>query len=376
MAGFNLTLWMGPSVPVPAALPLMEAFDSLEILQRDRGASGFQINFKPQRTGFDDAAHLHPQLNLFSRVIVVLTIKGLPHVLIDGLITHRQCSPDGWDISGGVSVMGEDLSALLDREEKTAEHPGQSEPMIALKILAQYAEYGLIPTVMPPPAVDLPNPIERTPVQRGTDLAYLRDMAARYGYLFYIEPGPAPRVNRAYWGPPKRLGFPQSAITANMGEATNVESIHLKHDALASERVQGSVQDRRMNLTLPVLTFSSTRQPPLARTPDLPLRWNHLRRVLPEPEGGLSFEEAMARAQGRTDASTDSVVTATGTLNGLKYGKPLKARGLVGLRGVGDTYNGLYYVQQVTHLIRKGNYLQNFILTREGIGATLPVVRP
>jgi hypothetical protein len=72
----------------------------------------------------------------------------------------------------------------------------------------------------------------------------------------------------------------------------------------------------------------------------------------------------------------DDVLTATGNLNSLQYGNILQPRGLVGLRGVGYNHDGLYYVKRVTHDIRKGQYKQNFTLTREGKGALTPVVMP
>ena len=43
----------------------------------------------------------------------------------------------------------------------------------------------------------------------------------------------------------------------------------------------------------------------------------------------------------------------------------------MGVRGVGKTYGGYYYVQQVTHRIKRGEYKQSFTLKREGRGATI-----
>ncbi len=86
--------------------------------------------------------------------------------------------------------------------------------------------------------------------------------------------------------------------------------------------------------------------------------------------------QAFARAQGMTDASTDNVVTVTGELDAVRYGDLLTARGLVGLRGAGYSYDGLYYVKNVTHSIRRGEYKQRFTITREGLGSTTPVVIP
>jgi hypothetical protein len=74
----------------------------------------------------------------------------------------------------------------------------------------------------------------------------------------------------------------------------------------------------------------------------------------------------MAKASKSSDA-----VTATGSLNVLRYGQVLKARKLVGLRGAGMAFDGLYYVNGVTHKIKRGEYKQSFELTRNGLVSTL-----
>jgi hypothetical protein len=95
-----------------------------------------------------------------------------------------------------------------------------------------------------------------------------------------------------------------------------------------------------------------------------------------EGAAGLNIVQALARAQARTDASTDNVVTATGTLDALRYGRILQPRGLVGLRGAGLTYDGTYYVKSVSHSITKGEYKQRFTLTRDGTISLTPAVIP
>ena len=47
----------------------------------------------------------------------------------------------------------------------------------------------------------------------------------------------------------------------------------------------------------------------------------------------------------------------------------------MGLRGTGWAHDGLYYVQRVTHRVARGEYTQDFVLTRDGIGATVAAVR-
>ena len=51
----------------------------------------------------------------------------------------------------------------------------------------------------------------------------LKAMADRFGYVFYVIPGPAPFMNMAYWGPPIRVGVLQSAISINVGPFSTAE---------------------------------------------------------------------------------------------------------------------------------------------------------
>ena len=66
--------------------------------------------------------------------------------------------------------------------------------------------------------------------------------------------------------------------------------------------------------------------------PALPLNLPNVRTTLLRDTEGRNYMQAYARAQSMTDQSVDNVVTASGTLDALRYGDLLKPRGLVGLR--------------------------------------------
>jgi|SRR5215208_473685 hypothetical protein len=379
LLGIHLNLLIGPTVAVPAPPMLTEALDSVQVTHSDEGRSGFQITFEVGRSGPSDLLDYRllgsPLLKPFNRVILSVVFNATPRVLMDGVITNQQFSPGDEPGTSTLTVTGEDVSVMMDMEEKIAEHPAQNEMMIAAKIIVSYAQYGLIPDVRPTTPIDFPNPVEDIPVQHDTDLRYIQALAERYGYVFYVVPGPVPFANTAYWGPPVRVGVPQRALSVNMGPDTNVESINFQNNALAPTVVSGEVQDSRTNLRLPVRTFISTRLP-LVSQPALPFNLPNVRTTLPEDTEGLTYEQAYARAQSTTDKSVDEVVSATGEMDALRFGDLLHPRGLVGLRGVGYSYDGLYYVKSVSHKIRKGEYKQSFSLTREGLGAISPVVVP
>jgi hypothetical protein len=377
--GIHLTLLVGPTVALPAPPGITEALESVEVTHDDSGRSGFQISLQATRNrllGLADYPLVrHPLLRPFNRVILIVTVNALPRVLMDGIITRQDMVPGEQTGAAALTLTGEDVSLMMDLEERTAEHPAQPEVAIATKLILSYARYGLVPRVVPPLVQEPPLPIERTPVQRGTDLAYLNEMAQRYGHVFFVEPGPLPFANSAYWGPPPRLGFPQRALSVNMGPLSNVDSISFASSHLAPARVAGATVDRRTNAKMPLHTFASTR-PPLVSRPAGVANFPNVRTRLPEAGSARSYVQSLAQAQAVTDTAAGETVTATGEFDATRYGDVLRARGLVGLRGAGQSHDGLYYVKRVTHKIARGSYRQSFTLTREGQGALLPVVRP
>lgn len=378
LSGARLTLLIGPTIPVTAPRPIIEALQDIEVAHNDSGRSGFQMSFDAGRSGasamIDSPLLKSSLLQPFSRVVIIITLNSIPRVLMDGIITFTEYMVGGQDSNSTLSVTGEDVSLMMDQKENPVMHPGQPETVIANKIILSYARYGLIPEVIPPPSVDIPLPIERTPTQHTTDLEYLLETARRFGYTFFIIPGPAPLTNTAYWGPPKRTGLPQKALSVNLGAFSNVKNIRFSYNALSATRLYGWVEDRRTNKTQIVETSASQRIPPLASRPSLtPSSMSRTRAIR---SSGHDTMQALTHAQGKTNSSVDNAATANGELDVLRYGSILWPRSLVGLRGAGYSYDGLWYVKSVNHSIKRGEYRQSFALSREGLGSTIPAVTP
>jgi len=49
---------------------------------------------------------------------------------------------------------------------------------------------------------------------------------------------------------------------------------------------------------------------------------------------------------------------------------------MVGVRGAGLAYDGLYYVNSVTHSLKRGEFKQSFSISRDGLISNTPVVPP
>jgi hypothetical protein len=241
-------------------------------------------------------------------------------------------------------------------------------------ILLRYFYLGIIPLVIPPLLIDEPLPIDRVPVQQGTDLSHIQTLARRCGYTFFIAPGLAPLMNVGYFGPPVRIGLPAPAINVDMGPESNAKNVKFSYDALAPTFVFGLYQDLKIPFfMLPIVTFASFHLPPLSVLPSLYASLPNIRTTLLDVSG-LDVMTAWMKAQGITDRSTDSVLVAQGEIDTVRYGYALSARGLVGVRGAGWLHDGVYYVKSVVHKLNKRSYTQSFTLARDGYGSLTPSV--
>jgi hypothetical protein len=367
-----LTLMVGPAVPVPVPQVVLDALTSIQVTTTAGERSGFQLTFT-----LSNKSPLETFLLLSGgspipviRVIIVATINGIPNVLMDGVMTKHTVAPSPEAGQSTLTVTGEDLSAVMDFIPFDGfPFPCMPPEARVALIVAKYALFGMVPLVIPSVLTDIPIPIEQIPRQQGTDLAYINQLANDAGYVFYITPGPAPGMNVAYWGPEIKVGVPQPALNINMDMFTNVESLNFTYSpqspALTIVWVQEPITKAVLPLPVPDVSLLN---PPLGLVSGIPNRIETLTDVA-KMNPIRAVLTGLARASQTSDA-----VTGSGTLDVLRYGRVLNARQLVGVRGAGMAYDGLYYVKSVTHNIKRGEYKQSFSLTRNGLISTLPRV--
>src|SRR5262249_43669039 len=120
----------------------------------------------------------------------------------------------------------------------------------------------------------------------------------------------------------------------------------------------------KLAITIPI---PSGLLPSLVSKPVQPLR-----KAISRDTANLSFAQALLKVITSVSESSD-VIEASGEVDAVRYGRALRSRRLVDVRGAGRSYDGTYYVKQVVHNIRRlprGEYKQNFSLTRDGRGAS------
>ncbi|MEH1895753.1 MAG: hypothetical protein V7K94_10745 [Nostoc sp.] len=366
-----------PLVPKPAPYEVVDALIDLEVTQQDRDRSAFQMTFslskelkKPSDYWLLQEGILNPPNRIIIQVIVNVKVgvnRSLQKpILIDGIITNHQVVPNNKPGESKLIITGEDISVMLDLEDKNEIYPNVSDSTIVTKLLKAYSKYGLKSDVTNT-RYFTPKKEEQITTQQSTDLQFIQKLALRNSFVFEIKPDKTPGRNIAYWGEEKQKITPsQPALSMNMGAFTNVDSsISFNFNALEAIKPEASITDEKSGASISIRIPKSPGQA-LAKKPAKSLRTEVLRNT-------NKLEKILAEKQTESFASRsrEIAVTATGEVDTVRYGYVLEVRQLVGVRGVGKSYGGYYYVKQVTHRIKRGEYKQSFTLIREGQGATI-----
>ncbi len=372
LKGIHLTLMIGPAVPVPAPMTVVDAVSSIQVTNsKDR--SGFQLAFIVGKnstllTTMLPAGYLDP---ITTRVVIVVTLNGLPNVIMDGLVTKQEVSPSSEPGQFKITITGEDLSLAMDVIDRIIPYPAMPDVAKIYLVLAPYAVLGIVPVVIPPILSLIKSPTTGWETQpKMTDRAYLKYLAERCGYLFFVQPGPLPGQSIAYFGPDVNLPVPQPALSVNMDAHTNVESLSFSLDGLAKTVRIYTILDpitKKIPIPIPVPNINAFK-PPLGARPTPPAKVEFASDV-----SKLQPDEAAQGILGFL-MNNSAAISGSGSLDVMRYGRLLRSRMLVGVRGSGLAYDGMYYVDSVTHNIKHGEYKQNFTLSRDGLISNTPKV--
>lgn len=377
LKGIHLTLMMGPVIPQPVPKIVLDALTSIKVITNDDVDSVFQLSFEvgqknsPLSTMLLMGGSFIPSPSSIPpiiRVIITITLNGASTVIMDGFITNHELKAQDGGNKFLLTITGSDLTALMGKIDFSGfPYPAvPGEGRVAL-MLAKYLALGVTPMIIPSVMLDVPVPTTRIPIQNGTDLTYIRYLAEKVGYVFYIEPGSSPGRSVAYWGPQVKVGVPQSPLNLDMDAHTNVESLSFNFDNSKNEIPAYYYYDELTKAVVPIpIPPITPLNPPLGLAPPIPSGFKPVGDDLSKYSVPVGLMTGLAKAARLAEA-----VTGTGELDVLRYGHILKARRLVGVRGAGLAYDGLYYVKSVSHNIQRGQYKQSFSLSRNGLISTI-----
>ena len=370
--GFYLTLMMGPFNASPVPQVVIDALTEVQVTSSIGSQGGFQLKFTLGKQSalqqMLNSGYFDPR----TRVIIAVTVNGSTEVLIDGIITKQDVTPDTKPGKSALTITGLDLTALMDFLDLTGiPYPAIPFFLAVDIILAKYLVLGVVPLVIPPLLSLFDNPIQQFRQQRGTDYAFISEMAQKVGAVFYLDPGPTPGMSLAYWGPDlsKIFGGMQPALTINFDGNANVDSLNFSYDGTVATQYFVTIiePNTKIPIPIPVPNVDLIKAPLAAHSPVA------LKSKMITPAANKGPVEAALKALA-SEFDTSEAITGSGQLDVLRYGRVFKARQLAAVRGAGGYYDGKYYVKSVTHNIKRGEYKQSFSLARGGVGSSVSTV--
>lgn len=337
-----------------------------EVFLDETKAGGFRLHLSLWRQTAGTWLHLDDErLSAFTEVTLSARLANqAEEELLSGYITqvnpHFDVDPNGCTLE----LVGMDKSVLLDRVEKLQAWPNQKDSDIATQIFNQY---GLTPQVTDTQVIH--DEAVSTIIQRETDMQFLTRLARRNGLECFVE------GDNGYFQAPNLNSTPQPILAAYFAEQTNVDQITLEMNALRPVPGVGLFQvnlfDGKQVLKVESTTAQRHQQPALGKTEP-----QQLAKADVKPSQ-LYLSREVTTGQPEMEALCQSLfhqaewfVTGEGTLNTSRYGHVLKPRQLVTIKGIGETYSGVYYVTAVTHTFTREGYTQTFRVKRNGIYPT------
>jgi len=262
-----------------------------------------------------------------------------------------------------LTMTGEDLSKVMDLIDFSGlPFPAMPANARVVAILAKYATFGIIPAVVPSPYLHVFLPTILIPAQEGTDLQYIQLLAKKTGYVFYVDPGPKRGMSTAYWGPPIYWGKEQPALNYDMDAHRNIESLNMSFDTANAAMPVIYIHNALTKFPIPVpIPNINPLRKPLGLVPPSITKFTPLKDT-----AKLPFVNALLLGLAEAAKSADSV-SGSGSLDVARYGHILKARKLVGVRGAGTAFDGLYFVKSVTSTLKRGEFKQSFELSRNAL---------
>jgi len=370
--GFYLTLMMGSFTASPVPQPVIDALTEVQVNTALGSQGGFQLKFTLGKQSSLQRMLASGFFDPRTRVIIAVTVNGSNEVLMDGIITKQDVAPSSASGKSTLTITGLDLTALMDFVDLTGiPYPALPLALIVEAILAKYLVLGIVPAAIPTLISLISNPLDNYPKQQGTDYAYITSLAQQVGAIFYLDPGPRPGMSLAYWGPDlaRMFGSAQPAISIDFDATSNIDSLSFSYDGTLATQYVVTIIEKNSKLPIPIPVPNidilkprlSSQAPPILKITQI------------SPSASDDPMQAALAAVGKMFDTAD-VISGSGQLDVLRYGRVFKARQLAEVRGAGAYYDGQYYVKSVTHNIKRGEYKQSFTLARGGVGSTVATV--
>lgn len=296
------------------------------------------------------------RLRVWKPVTITAGFEDNNEELMTGYITHVKPNFQADPEQAYLDIWGMDASVMMDRIEKLKDWPNKKDSDIATEI---FQSYGLSPEVEDTGVVH--DEAVSTIIQRETDMQFLKRLSLRNGYECYVQGG------SGYFGPPLIDEDPQPILAVHFGRETNIHNFALSVDAMMPVNI-GMFQVDRLNKEVIEVNVESSEQTSLGNVDTAGLLAPGMEpgRVYIGSNGAMGEPEMQALCQGLYHKA-EWFVMAQGEIDANNYSHVLMPRKPVTVKGIGESYSGVYYVNHVTHVFTGDGYTQKVKMKRNAL---------
>lgn len=328
---------------------------TVEVHERMGEATTYSIRYEVDASEGDLPMLADSRLDVNSELSILVPVEDTTHCLVKGPVHGHQIHLEHGGAGSWMEVKGSDTSVEMDRETRSAVWADVTDSDTATSILSNY---GYTPDVESASAGHYED--KHTLVQRGSDLRFVRRLARRNGFLFWITSDDQGNETAHFKRPPLS-GNAESELIINL-ESHNLQSVDINWDIERPTSVEGIQLDLNTKTDLD-LAVNQTPQTILGdsglSTITGDTRSVHL--SAPADDAG----DMQARGEGAL-IEADWFIRATCQIGLESLGALVRAHTIVELRGAGSRHSGKYFVAGVRHTIDAVAHRMDIELVRNG----------
>lgn len=300
----------------------------------------------------------------YANIAVVATPDGgSAQCIFDGYVLSNAVHMNAGVTSSSVEVRAQDASVLMSLSHVCREWAGMTDGTVANQI---FNTYGFTPaggnTNNDSPVHDTPN---RTLMQRGTDLEFLRRLARRSGRWCRVICSDTPGQRTGYFAVPDLTASPATTIVLNDADTASVNALDFHWDVARPTQVLASQSSMTDGTATGVKADTSDSGLPALDARGLAAFAGRDTTTRLTTPGDTADLPGRAQAVLR-EAGWFAGCTGIAELSRLKA--VLRVGNVVSVAGVGNELSGNYLVSSVRHSISTNSHTMGFTLIRNAVG--------
>ncbi len=325
----------------------------IEVYERMGRLTEFRLVYTADIIDGEIPSLVDSRLDAGVQIDIDVSLDNRTHRLVRGRVTGQSIRLRHGGAGSSVEVEGYDSGILMDRVDKSVVWKDVTDSDAVRSILS---EYGLTADVETTAAGHFE--AKHTLVQRSTDLQFLRKLARRNGFLFWITCDDLGLETAHFKKPPLEDTSPLS-LAINL-DSPALESFEARWDIEKPTSVVG----RQLDLSTKNVIDGAASDHPLADLGDASLaavapdeRSIHV--VPPVDDSG----DLTGRSAGVL-TETSWFVSASCATTPQRAGGIIRAHGMVAIAGAGRRHSGRYFVSGVRHTITADSHTMALELLR------------